>query len=169
MLAKAQNPRSYSSDAPYGHRLPAREIIEAGPRVNLGVAVYAIEATGPLVWELLLSGAKPLCRTLGRRKSLSFSSFWSSNPHHFHRADVKDVHHSVLDAMGINRRAARTSHQGAEFLRWHPFGGFPKRIFSRGKIPLIAPRMLDAPRCRNDPATRSSASIRTQRSPPAPS
>jgi hypothetical protein len=58
MLAKAQNPRSYSSDAPYGHRLPAREIIEAGPRVNLGVAVYAIEATGPLVWELLLSGAK---------------------------------------------------------------------------------------------------------------
>jgi hypothetical protein len=36
---------------------PADEIINAGPRVNLCIAVFAIEPTGPLVWELLLSGA----------------------------------------------------------------------------------------------------------------
>jgi hypothetical protein len=61
---------------------------------------------------------------LGRRKSLSFLSFWSSDLSHFRRADVRDVRHGVLDAMGVNRRAARASHQRAGFLRRHLFAGF---------------------------------------------
>jgi hypothetical protein len=55
--------------------------------------------------------------------------------------DVRDVHHGVLDAMGVNRRAARASHQRTGFLRRHPLAGFPHRIFPHGPIPRIAPRL----------------------------
>jgi hypothetical protein len=55
--------------------------------------------------------------------------------------DMRDVHHGVLDAMGVNHLAARAPHQRAGFLRRHPFAGFPHRIFPRGPVLLIAPRL----------------------------
>jgi integrase len=46
-----------STPCPEGHGFPADEIINAGPRVNLGIAIYAIEPPRSLVWELLLNSA----------------------------------------------------------------------------------------------------------------
>jgi len=67
---------------------PADEIINAGPRVNLGIAVFAIEPTGPLVWELLLSGA------------ISSAAFWADKSNLGRRSAG---HFGVLTAPAMKR------------------------------------------------------------------
>jgi hypothetical protein len=80
---------------PEGHGLhfdsfPADEIINAGPRVNLGIAIYAVEPTGSLVWELLLSGV------------ISSAAFWAGKKH-FGRRSAR--HFGVPTGPAIKRYA----------------------------------------------------------------
>src|SRR3982074_998593 len=55
--------------------------------------------------------------------------------------DVGDVDQGILEAVAIKHLAARTAHHRAGLLRRQPLARVPQRVFPRGPIPLITPRL----------------------------
>src|SRR6266481_6500037 len=55
--------------------------------------------------------------------------------------DVGDVDQGILEAVAIKHLAAGTAHHRAGLLRRKPLAGLPHRIFLRGPVSLIAPRL----------------------------
>src|SRR5467141_1923075 len=55
--------------------------------------------------------------------------------------DVGDVDQGILEAVAIKHLAAGTAHHRAGLLRRQPLARVPQRVFPRGTISLITPRL----------------------------